>query len=77
MTITTQKINEAKSLIAQAAAIDDLDEACILLQDAIGQEDGGVADLYFSGVRDWPSLGVAERADHLAKYLELEKVCSS
>lgn len=66
-------------IIDAASAMDDVDEACRIVQDALGIEDGGVEDggvasHYFSFVLiqvEWRSLPVEERAVHLRQYAAL------
>lgn len=62
--------------IAQAAAMDDVDDACRILQDAAGITDGGVAGVYFSQFddpyREWELAGHEGRVQMLSAYKEDE-----
>jgi hypothetical protein len=63
---------EERELIAKATHCDDLDEACRVIQDAVGQKDGGLAGQFFSGI-PWLELGPEDRADLMREYLRLEE----
>lgn len=63
-------------VISRAAQSTDLDRSCRIIQDAIGQTDGGVAGLYFScldSAEQWALLTVEERTQHLTAYVEAER----
>lgn len=64
------------TLFANAAACDDLDEAARAIQNAIGQDDGGLAGMFFSDFEDiesrWPSMSPSERQPILKDYLAFE-----
>jgi hypothetical protein len=63
------------NLINTAAATADLTDALFNFQAAIGQDDGGVAALVFSGdwAREWPRASLARRREMMDKYVELER----
>lgn len=65
-----------EELILQAAQLTDLDESCLVIQDAIGQAEGHWAGIYFSVMEqeDWPTFTNEERAEHLREYIALEKL---
>lgn len=48
------------TLIANAAAYDDLDDSARAIQNAIGQDDGGLAGMFFADFEDiesrWPTM---------------------
>lgn len=60
--------------IEAAATLNDLDKACEYIQAAIGQDDGGVAALFFANdaERDWLIASQDERRCWLVEYLEVE-----
>ena len=63
------------SVIELAAEEDDLDMACIEIQGAIGQDDGGIAGQYFSGDGNdqrWPISTHEERVRMLLEYISHE-----
>lgn len=61
--------------IEHARELDDLDAACLVIQDALGQTDGGTASIFFSGweEKDWLSNSEGEREDVLREYVEYEQ----
>jgi hypothetical protein len=63
-------------LLIAASRNNDLDSALRPLQEAIGQNEGDEAGLYFSGdinAETWPQLTDDARLKHLEAYLEQEK----
>ena len=64
------------TLIANAAACDDLDDSARVIQNAIGQDDGGLAGMFFADFEDiesrWPSMSLSERHPILKDYLAFE-----
>lgn len=71
----TSKIDVSRAtgaVIDQAAHAPDLDAACLIIQDAIGQTDGGVAAMYFVCAVDWQSLPYRERQRQLTEYVARE-----
>ncbi|MDX9668739.1 hypothetical protein [Pseudomonas sp. P8_250] len=73
MGVNVSCINDSD--ILKAANESEVDAACLIIQEVINQEDGGVAGIYFSDaeIADWATLTVGQRYDHLCKYVELEK----
>lgn len=63
-------------MLQAAARIDDLDEACRSVQDAVGIDDGGVAGMHFGGQYedDWPTADYWYRLQMLREWVDLEKV---
>lgn len=61
--------------IEAAVKENDLDEAVRIIQDGIGQDDGGVASIHFSGGEGgaWPFLSAKKRRQMIFEYLETEK----
>lgn len=61
--------------INDAAMLTDLDDACAIVQAAIGQTDGGVAGIFFSGPEgeEYPTADGARRAELLRDYIKLEE----
>ena len=66
--------NTAWPWLAQAAAMDDLDDACAHVQGAMGIIDGGFAGAFFSGPNEeeWADRTPEERAFLLLAYVENE-----
>lgn len=64
-----------EDLINTAVATDDLTDALFNFQTAIGQDDGGVAALVFSGdwATEWPTASPARRREMMDRYVELER----
>jgi hypothetical protein len=63
-------------VVLKAAREQDLDAACIIIQDAIGQTDGGVAGMFFSDLdtpAEWGTFTVSERLERLCNYVLMEK----
>lgn len=63
-------------IIAKAVQESDLDAACLIIQNAIGQTQGDVAGLYFScldSVEQWAELTADERLEHLLAYVAAER----
>jgi hypothetical protein len=62
--------------LQQASNAKDLDAACLIIQNAIGQTDGDVAGMHFSGnnkAQDfWEDASPALHEEWLREYLELE-----
>jgi hypothetical protein len=64
----------------QATQENDLSDACRIIQDIVGTDDGGVAGIYFSDFPDfpkiddptWSALSHADRRARLIGYLNLE-----
>jgi hypothetical protein len=75
---TRAAIDAAEKMIAQASLAGDLDEAVRLLQEAMGQEDGGVAGIHFSSLddpnADWREMSPESRVTALHLYLETERL---
>jgi hypothetical protein len=63
------------ALIETAARCTDLDRACAVIQRYIGQDDGGVAGLVFSGPEgdEYETADLARRKELLANYLLTEE----
>lgn len=60
--------------VQKAAAVSNLDDAAVLVQDAMGVTDGGLAALYFSGKEaDWPNMHPLDRYSHLTGYVRAER----
>lgn len=68
--------------IQRGAQRDDIDDSFLMAEIAIGQDDGGPADIFLSdhGDRDsdewrdaWPTLTVEERAAVLRAYIDWER----
>lgn len=61
-------------LACAAASEDDLDDACRIIQDAMGQTDGGVAGIVFSDIEpeEWPHLPITERQRRMEEYAMTE-----
>lgn len=67
---------DTDDLAAFAAGFTDLDDACFHIQRILGQDDGGVASVYFSGVEEvyrWADVRAASRALILRRYIDAEK----
>lgn len=62
-------------LINTAVATADLTDALFDFQTAIGQDDGGVAALVFTGdwTIEWPTASAERRREMMDKYVELER----
>lgn len=62
-------------LINTAVATADLTDALFDFQTAIGQDDGGVAALVFTGdwATKWPTASAERRREMMDKYVELER----
>lgn len=60
--------------IGDSSQIDDLDAAIRPIQDIIGQDDGGVASMFFSGEAGemWPAATVDWRTTVLVSYVQFE-----
>ena len=73
-TLTTLgRITEAD--IKATTLINDLDDACLAIQQKAEIEDGGVASHAFSDVHfDWATAGCAERENKLRVWLRLERL---
>lgn len=61
-------------LACEAAACEDLDSACLVIQEALGQEDGGVAGIVFSDIdrEDWEFLSGQEKEKRMEEYALVE-----
>lgn len=67
-------------LCARAAEYNDLNASCVKVQEGIGQTDGGIASIYFSGQDDqgrdaetyWPLISREERLTELLEYAQSE-----
>ena len=61
-------------LACQAADCEDLDSACRLIQEALGQDDGGVAGIVFSDIdrEDWEFLSRQEKEKRMEEYALVE-----
>jgi len=71
--ITKSQIAGARAAIPHAASKNDLDEACLILQDILGVTDGGVAAMCFSGTSDdWFNWSQSLRVAALEDYLRTE-----
>lgn len=83
MRIDTSKVTETD--LEEASKENDLDMACVWIQDIIGQNDGGIAGLYFADVSTdtkssneiWSESSQSERKRMLQEYLKLEQGYSS
>ena len=66
----------ADAIASTAAAYRDLDEACVSVQRAIGQPDGGLAGLHFGGSDDvegqWGAMSLEDRRTRMRGYVDLE-----
>lgn len=60
--------------IQASAKIDDLDEAIRPIQETLGQDDGGVASMFFSGPNSecWPTATECWRTTILCQYVSHE-----
>jgi hypothetical protein len=69
-----------EEVIQRAISDDSLEGAMIEIQDAIGQDDGGICSLHWSGKDDhdeyWKSLDHKNRREEIIKYLDLEELYS-
>lgn len=61
-------------LTYSAARLDDLDAACRMIQEYVGQDDGGIAGIVFSDLEDgqWQVMAIDDRKARLESYLETE-----
>lgn len=70
----------SKEDIDNIVHLDDLNEAMLIVQDKINQDDGGVCGLYWSMYDDsenvWLTSSIEERFNHLVQYLDLEDIYS-
>lgn len=64
-------------IIQQSVEENDLNEACLIIQDAIGQSYGDTASVYFSGYEDaedyWSKATKEERQKIMRGYIDLEQ----
>lgn len=62
------------AIINQLTHIDDIDEVCLPIQVAIGQDDGGVAADFWTGHNEelWSEADAFERGKLLRKYIDIE-----
>lgn len=70
---------EVGVLVFAASRMDDLDEACRLVQDKLGQTDGGIAGIVFSDLEpfDWESMDRDQRYDRARQYVRTELAMDS
>lgn len=67
-----------ENLITKALMTEDLDAALVLLQDALGIKDGGLAGMMFSGMEvPWNLMPLDARTERLAEYLKMEAIYAS
>ena len=73
--------NKLMELITKCAAVNDLDEAVLPIQDALGVDSGDCAAYFFSGVdqisngklvNTWEAMSIDDRAAQLALYVRYE-----
>lgn len=71
---TAPDIATQLKLIRAAAQETNLDYACRIIQDGIGQDDGGVAGMFFSGPEgdSYPNATYSERVEILTEYMAAE-----
>lgn len=76
--VTKAAVSSAYDLVDVAARENDLDAACRLLQNAIGQDGGDIAGVHFAGDRSapgvWAGLTHEQRVQDLTEYLDLEMI---
>lgn len=76
--VTPEGIQAADALIESASKIDDLNVALRCLQNAMGQDDGGIAGHFYSNRTDpedqWRLAPPEARITELQLYLDLEAV---
>ena len=67
---------DRNALLESAAAMRDIDSACLVIQRAIGQNDGGAAGVFFSDVKKISefeeSKSTRDRALLMSEYLDFE-----
>lgn len=63
-----------RQAIAAATTEPDLDKALVPIQEALGQDDGGIASVFFSGPNgdNWETMTPAERSELLLDYVASE-----
>lgn len=59
------------SQIRHASEMNDLDDACLFVQDLLGVTDGGLASIIFSGF-NWDSEPIESRMDQMRLYVKAE-----
>jgi hypothetical protein len=64
------------ALIDAAAMQETFSDAARLIQDAIGQTDGGIAGMFTNLVETWGDLSIEEKRQGLADYVKTEKAFS-
>jgi hypothetical protein len=66
---------EDMKVIDTAIEQDDLDSAVLIIQDHIGQDDGGNASMFFSDMNedDWTVMSKGRRRHRLSEYMKYEK----
>ncbi len=66
----TEHREQYSRLAHDAADCEDLDSACRVIQDAMGQTDGLLASLVFSDLEpeDWPDMPIQEKRRRLEEY---------
>jgi len=74
MTNTSDTIQPLAAALTNAVQTDDLDEACLLIQNSLGVTDGGVAGVCLSDLEDeaWKALNEAQRHARLIDYITVE-----
>ena len=76
--IKTTGVQTLKDALEAGARTDDLDAACLVVQEVLGVEDGGFASVVFSDLADgtgpdsWAALSVSDRHDRLIDYVTSE-----
>lgn len=65
-----------REIVNNAAQCGDLDESCRMIQAAIGQTDGGIAGIFFSGTRqdEWRAMSSCNRKARLTEYIYSEQI---
>jgi hypothetical protein len=68
------KTETLAAAVENAVKCDDLDDACLIIQDAIGVETGDCAAAFFCGfeTEDWQKTPTADRLVKMWKYVEAE-----
>ena len=71
-------ITKVNAAIERAAAITDINDACLTIQNALGVEYGDVAGIFFSGTDEkaFSTLSTDERRELLKRYVEAERAYS-
>jgi hypothetical protein len=59
------------SQIRHACEMNDLDDACLLIQNLLGVTDGGIASIVFSGM-DWDNTLLTDRMNAMRDYIKTE-----